>query len=340
MKYKQLGNTGVFVSKICLGAMTFGGRDKPPFDKVGGLDRSETQAIVDAAFDVGVNFIDTANVYALGESEILIGEAIKAKRNDIVLATKFHGRMGPGPNQVGQSRLHMMAAIEASLKRLQTDYIDLYQIHSFDPLTPFEETLRALDDAVSQGKVRYIGCSNLAAWQIMKALAVSEKRCLAPFVSVQAFYSLAGRDLEHDLIPMITDQKLALLVWSPLAGGFLSGKYDRNSEQGISRRDKIEFPPINREKTFNIIDTLRVVGERHGVSAARVALAWILANPAVTSIIIGVRSIDQLADNLGALDIDLTERDIVDLNAVSDTGPHYPGWLQEGAMSQRIPTDS
>ncbi|AYM14696.1 MULTISPECIES: aldo/keto reductase [Agrobacterium] len=340
MKYKQLGNTGVFVSRICLGAMTFGGRDTPPFDKVGGLDQTETQAIVDAALDAGVNFIDTANVYSAGESETLLGEAIKAKRNDIVLATKFHARMGPGPNQVGQSRLHLTEALEASLKRLQTDRIDLYQIHSFDPVTPIEETLRTLEDAVRQGKVRYIGCSNLAAWQIMKALAIADRRNLAPFVSVQAYYSLAGRDLEHDLIPLIEDQKLGLMVWSPLAGGFLSGKYDRNSEYGASRRDKIEFPPIDREKTFDIIDTLKIVGERHGVGAARIALAWIFANPAVTSIIVGARRVDQLTDNLGALDVTLTQQDLEELNAVSDTGPHYPGWLQAGGMSQRVPADT
>jgi aryl-alcohol dehydrogenase-like predicted oxidoreductase len=229
MQYRQLGQTGVFVSRVCLGAMTFGGRTTPPYDMVGGLDLGETKQLVDAALDAGVNFIDTANVYAAGESESLLGEALQRRRRDVVLATKFQSRMGPGPNDVGQSRLHMMQALEDSLKRLRTDHIDLYQIHNFDPATPLEETLRALDDAVRSGKVRYIGCSNLAAWQVMKALGVSALRNLAAFVSVQAYYSLAGRDLEHELIPMMEDQKLGLMVWSPLAGGFLSGKFDRTA---------------------------------------------------------------------------------------------------------------
>lgn len=337
MKYTLLGGTGVFVSRLCLGGMTFGGRTMPPYDDVGGLDRQETQRIVDAALAAGINFIDTANVYAGGESESLLGEALRTRRNDVILATKFHAPMGSAPNRSGQSRLHMMAALEESLTRLRTDWIDLYQIHNFDPLTPFEEVLRALDDAVRQGKVRYIGCSNLAAWQIMKALGISERRHLERFVSVQAYYSLAGRDLEHDLLPMIEDQKLGLLVWSPLAAGFLSGKYDRHTEKGVSRRDKVEFPPIDRERTFDIIDGLKSVAERHHVSAAQVALAWLLARPAVTSLIIGAKRIDQLQDNLKAIDLVLSPDDLAALDTVSDTGPHYPNWIQAGAVAARTP---
>ena len=340
MKYKLLGDTGVFVSRLCLGTMTFGGRALPPYDKVGGLDQKEAQGIVDRALDAGVNFIDTANVYAAGESETLLGEAIKARRNEVVLATKFHSSMGTGPNRSGQSRFHMMTALEDSLKRLQTDRIDLYQIHNFDPLTPFEEVLRALDDAVRQGKVRYIGCSNLAAWQVMRALGVSALRNLERFVSVQAYYSLAGRDLEHDIIPMVEDQRIGLMAWSPLAGGFLSGKYDRHTEHGASRRDKVEFPPIDRNRTFDIIDVLRDIAARHGVSAAQIALGWLLAKPAVTSVIVGARRVDQLEDNLGALDVVLSQQDVEELDRVSDTGPHYPNWLQAGTLKARPPQSS
>jgi aryl-alcohol dehydrogenase-like predicted oxidoreductase len=340
MKYRLLGDTGVFVSRICLGTMTFGGRNLPPYDKVGGLDQATTASIVDTALEAGVNFVDTADVYAAGESEVFLGNAIRTRRNDVVLATKFHSPVGPGPNRRGQSRLHMMTALEDSLKRLQTDRIDLYQIHNFDPFTPFEEVLRALDDAVRQGKVRYIGCSNLAAWQIVKALGISERRNLERFVSVQAYYSLAGRDLEHDLGPMIDDQKLGLMVWSPLAGGFLSGKYDRNSGEGASRRDKVDFPPIDRERTFDIIDVLKAVAGRHGVSAAQIALAWVLAKPAVTAVIVGARRVNQLEDNLAAVDVVLSPQDIEDLNAVSDTGSHYPNWIQAGTVAARTPSQS
>ncbi|WGM45982.1 1-deoxyxylulose-5-phosphate synthase YajO [Brevundimonas sp. NIBR10] len=337
MQYRVLGRTGVFVSRICLGTMTFGGRDMPPYDKVGGLDQGESQAIIDAALDAGVNFIDTANVYAGGESETIVGNAIKGRRDDIVLATKFHARMGPGPNDTGLSRLHMMNAIEASLKRLQTDRIDLYQLHSLDPLTPVDVTLRALDDVVRQGKVRMIGCSNLAAWQIMKALGISSAAGLEPFASVQAYYSLAGRDLEHELAPMIEDQGLGLMVWSPLAGGFLSGKYGRRVEQGVSRRDKVEFPPIDREKAYDIIEALTLVGEAHGVSAAQVALAWLLDKDVVTSVIVGARRLDQINDNIAALSLTLSAEELAALDRVSDTGPHYPGWLHAFAGHGRAP---
>jgi aryl-alcohol dehydrogenase-like predicted oxidoreductase len=248
--------------------------------------------------------------------------------------------MGTAPNRNGQSRLHMMQSLDESLRRLQTDHIDLYQIHNFDPFTPFDEVLRALDDAVRQGKVRYIGCSNLAAWQIMKALSVSDRRNLAPFASVQAYYSLAGRDLEHELGPMIADQKLGLMVWSPLAAGFLSGKYDRNTEKGVSRRDKFEFPPVNREQALDIIDVLKAVAERHEVSVAEVALAWLLAKPVVTSLIIGAKRLDQLQANLKAVDLELTAEDMAELDAVSDTGPHYPNWIQAGAENFRKPAET
>jgi aryl-alcohol dehydrogenase-like predicted oxidoreductase len=338
MRYRQLGQTGVFVSRICLGAMTFGGRTIPPFDVVGGLDLDQAKCLVDAALDAGVNFIDTANVYSAGESEALLGEALRGRRRDVVLATKFQSRMGAGPNNVGQSRLHMMEALEDSLRRLRTDHIDLYQIHSFDPLTPLEETLRALDDAVRQGKVRYVGCSNLAAWQVTKALGISALRDLSTFVSVQAYYSLAGRDIESELIPMIEDQKLGLMVWSPLAGGFLSGKFDRHgsTDQG-ARRVKLEFPPINPGRDYDIVDVLKSVAARRQVSAARIALAWVLSQPVVTSVIVGAKRIDQLEDNLAALDLELTAEDLAELDEVSKPQLSYPGWIQAWGASSRLP---
>lgn len=338
MEYRQLGNTGVFVSRVCLGTMTFGGKAIPPFDAVGGLDLKDSKRIVDEAVDAGVNFIDTANVYARGESEALLGEAIEDRRHDIVLATKFQSRMGPGPNDVGQSRLHMMKALEDSLKRLRTDHIDLYQIHSFDPLTPFDETLRALDDAVRQGKVRYIGCSNLAAWQVMKAIGVSNLRNFVPFVSVQAYYSLIGRDIERELIPVIKDQNLGLMIWSPLAGGFLSGKFDRNgSSDSDARRTKMDFPPVDPESDYDVIDALKAIAAQRDVSAARVALAWVLAQPAVTSAIIGAKRPDQLHDNLAAVDLELTEEEMKSLDEVSKLTPEYPSWAVAYGAAARPP---
>lgn len=335
MQYRPFGTTGVLVSRLCLGTMTFGGREQPPYDKVGGLDQAQSQAIVDAALDAGINIVDTADVYASGESETLLGHALKARRNEVVLATKFHARMGPGPNAIGHSRLHMMNALEASLRRLQTDRIDLYQIHSFDPLTPFDESLRALDDVVRQGKVRYIGCSNLAAWQLMKALGVSARRSLSRFVSIQAYYSLAGRELEHEIVPLVEDQGLGLMVWSPLAGGFLSGKIDRHSAAGESRRDQVDFPRIDRARTLDTIDVLKAVAARHGVSGAQVALAWLLARPAVSSIIVGVKRVDQLEDNLRALDLVLSAEDLAALDTVSVPTPQYPGWLHAANLAGR-----
>ncbi|MDX6345666.1 MAG: hypothetical protein QOF84_456 [Streptomyces sp.] len=338
MQYQQLGSTGALVSRICLGAMTFGGAGTPPYDAVGGLGQADTDRILGTALDAGVNFIDTADIYAAGESEELVGRALKGRRRDVVLATKLHGRTGRGPNDVGQSRIHVAQAVEDSLRRLDTDYIDLYQIHNFDPLTPFEETLGALNDAVRQGKVRYIGCSNLAAWQIVKALGVSALRGLEPFVSVQAYYSLAGRDLERELLPMIRDQGLGLLVWSPLAGGFLSGKFTRAGAADTgARRTALDFPPIDRERTFDVVDVLTAVGARHEVSAARVALAWVLGQPGVTSAIVGAKRVEQLDDNLAAVDLTLTEQDLAELDAVSALPPEYPGWMQTYRAGDRFP---
>jgi aryl-alcohol dehydrogenase-like predicted oxidoreductase len=339
VRYARLGSTGTLVSRICLGGANFGGANEPPYAVLGGLGPDVVRELVDAALDAGVNFIDTANTYAYGESEELLGKLLKGRRRDLVLASKVQNRVGPGPNHVGQSRVHIFNALEDSLRRLDTDYLDLYQVHSFDPLTTFDEVLGALDDAVHQGKVRYIGCSNLAAWQVMKALGVSARRGLASFVSVQAYYSLAGRDVEDELVPMIEDQGLALTVWSPLAGGFLSGKFTRHgTTEPDARRTQLDFPPLDDERAFDIVDVLASIGAAHRASAARVALAWLLAQPAVTSIVVGARRVDQLADNLAAVDLELTDDELASLDAVSRPPERYPGWLQAYTNAERWPS--
>jgi aryl-alcohol dehydrogenase-like predicted oxidoreductase len=327
MKYRLLADTGVFVSEICLGAMTFGGRGQM-WEVIGGLDQSAASAIVNRALDAGVNFIDTADVYSAGESETLVGKALAGKRHDVILATKVRGRMGKNPNQVGLSRLHIIEAAEASLRRLGTDYIDLYQIHRFDPLTGLEDTLRALDDLVRTGKVRYTGCSNLAAWQLMKALAISRSEGLERFKCTQSYYSLAGRELEREMIPLLKDQGVGLLVWSPLAGGFLSGKFTRDQKDGAARRATFDFPPINKEQAFSIVDVMRDIAAAHAVTVPQVALAWLLSKDVVTSVIIGARKLDQLEDNLKSVDVALSVDELHALDAVSRLSPEYPAWME------------
>jgi len=309
--------------------MTFGGIGGI-FEMIGGLRQHDVDALVGNSLDAGVNFIDTANVYAAGESETMTGKALGQRRKDVVVATKVFGRMGPGANQVGLSRLHIMQEVERSLLRLNTDYIDLYQIHGFDPLTPFEETLGALTDLVRQGKVRYIGCSNLTAWQIMKSLGVSALAHLEKFVTLQAYYSLAGRELEREIVPMLLDRKMGLLVWSPLAGGFLTAKFKRGATDEAARRSKFGFPPVNLEKGYDIIDAMIQVAAKHSASAAQVALAWLLHQASVTSVIIGARNGNQLKDNLGSVDVKLDEADLKELDEVSRLAPEYPGWMIGG----------
>ncbi len=335
MQYAQLGKTGTFVSRLCLGTMTFGGVSGP----IGNLPLREVEAIVGAARDAGINFIDTADVYNGGESEALLGEALGPHRDEFVLATKVSSRTGKGPNDVGQSRIHIMQALEASLRRLKTDHIDLYQLHNFDRLTPMEEMLGAFDSALRQGKVRYIGCSNYAAWQIAKAIGLSERDRLARFVSVQAYYSLAGRDAEREIVPAAIDHGLGVLCWSPLAGGLLSGKFDRDgTADGGARRASLQFPPVDEDKVFGIIDALKAVAAERNATPAQVALAWLLGRPAVTSVIIGVKRLDQLQDNLGTLAVTLAEGDLARLDAASRLPPSYPGWIQSYRASSRFPS--
>src|SRR3954471_9031414 len=326
MKFRQLADTGVFVSELCLGAMTFGGRGQQ-WQMIGGLGQNEVDSIVHRALDGGVNFIDTADVYSAGESETLLGRALAGRRQEVVLATKVRGRMGSGPNQVGLSRLHIIEAVDASLKRLNTDYIDLYQIHRFDALTNLEDTLRALDDLVRTGKVRYIGCSNLSAWQMMKSLPISREQRLGHFPRTQSYYALVGRELEREIVPFLKDQGLGLLVWSPLAGGFLSGKFTRTGGDEAARRAQFDFPPVDKEKGFRILDVLTTVAKIHSVTVPQIALAWILANDAVTSVIIGAKKIAQLDDNLKAVDVALTAEDMKALDEVSRQPVQYPDWM-------------
>jgi aryl-alcohol dehydrogenase-like predicted oxidoreductase len=329
MKYRLLGHTGLYVSEMCLGAMTFG---SDGFWKVmGGLEQNAVNQLVKRSYDAGINFIDTANVYSMGQSEIRVGQAIKdlgLPRDELVIATKATGIMNDLPNGRGQSRFHLMNELDASLKRLQLDHVDLYQLHGFDPLTPLEESLATLNDMVRSGKVRYIGLCNMGAWQIMKALSISERKNWTRFASVQAYYTLAGRDLERELIPLIKDQNLGLMVWSPLAGGLLSGKYGRDGKGPAgSRRNDFDFPVIDKERAFACVDAMRPMAEQRGVSVAQIALAWLLAQSAVSTVIIGAKTIEQLNDNIAATKVELSAEELGILNEVSRLPAEYPGWM-------------
>ncbi|ADO67882.1 aldo/keto reductase [Stigmatella aurantiaca] len=336
MNYRLLGRTGLYVSELCFGAMTFGGEGI--WKAIGTSGQKEADTLVGRCLEAGINFFDTADVYSHGASEQLLGKALGARRKDIVLATKVRGRVGPGVNELGLSRGHILDSVHASLKRLGTDYIDLYQIHGFDAVTPLDETLRALDDLVRQGKVRYLGASNLAAWQLMKALGISEHRGLSRFESLQAYYSIAGRDLEREVVPLMKDQQVGLMVWSPLAGGFLSGKY-RRGQQGPegSRRATFDFPPVDRERAYNVIDVMDGIAREHQSSVARVALAWLLHQPHVTTIVIGAKTAEQLEDNLETPKLKLTAEQLTALNTASALTPEYPGWMVARQGEDRSP---
>jgi aryl-alcohol dehydrogenase-like predicted oxidoreductase len=340
MKYKPLGRTGLFVSEICLGTMTFGGRGEL-WPIIGQVDQAAANNLLRQSIDAGINFVDTADVYSEGESERILGRAIKdvgVARKDVIVATKVRGRTGPGPNAVGLSRGHIMDAVKDSLTRLGTDYIDLYQIHGADLATPLEETLHALDDLVRAGHVRYVGCSNLMAWQIMKALGVSAAEGWARFETVQAYYSIAGRDIEREIVPLMAEEKLGLMVWSPLAGGLLSGKFRRDfAGPNDARRTRFDFPPVEREHAYDIVDAVRPIAERHGVSVARVALAWLLHQASVMSVIIGAKTPEQLADNIAAADLVLSEDDLAILEKASALTPEYPRWMVDRQNSARVP---
>jgi aryl-alcohol dehydrogenase-like predicted oxidoreductase len=331
MRYHLLGQTGLYVSELCLGTMTYGG-GKGIWEAIGSLQQDAVNEQVKFAVEAGINFIDTANVYSMGKSEMLLGQALKTlalPREQLIIATKSTGSVDETPNGRGQSRHHIFNEVDASLKRLQLDYIDLYQLHGFDPLTPFEESLSALNDLVRSGKVRYIGLCNMAAWQIMKSLGVSQQNGFTKFVSVQAYYTIAGRDLEREVVPLLQDQNLGLMVWSPLAGGLLSGKYKTADDKGPTgaRRTTFDFPVVDKQRAFQCVDAMRPLAQQRQVSVAQIALAWILAKPFVSSVIIGAKSMDQLRDNIAATRVQLTADEIKVLDEVSQLPPEYPGWM-------------
>jgi aryl-alcohol dehydrogenase-like predicted oxidoreductase len=337
MEYRALGQCGLQVSVLTMGTMTFGG--KGGFASVGSTDVDEARRQIGLCLDAGVNIIDTADVYSEGAAEEIVGEALRGRRDDVLVATKVRFPMGPGPNDAGLSRHHVVNGCEASLRRLRTDHIDLYQLHEWDGLTPIEETLEALDLLVRAGKVRYVGLSNYAGWQLMKALGESARTGLPRFVSQQIYYSLQGRDAEYELIPAAVDQGLGVLVWSPLAGGLLSGKYrrDRPAPAGSRQLTDWDEPPVyDQEKLYDTIEVLVSIGDAHGVSAAQVALAWLLGRPAVTSVIIGARTSEQLADNLAAADLVLTDDQRRQLGEVSAPPLLYPYWHQLKTARDRL----
>jgi aryl-alcohol dehydrogenase-like predicted oxidoreductase len=341
MRYNKLGGTGLLVSEICLGTMTFGGRGF--WTSIGKLDQSIADKIVSRSIEAGVNFIDTANVYSEGLSEEITGRAMVNsghKRSDVVLATKVFGQTGSGPNERGASRGHIMDGVKASLKRLGTDYIDLYQIHGLDTLTPIEETVQALDDLVKQGHVRYVGVSNWSAWTVMKALGIAEKNGWTRLSTLQAYYTIAGRDIEREIVPMLISERVGLMVWSPLAGGLLSGKFsrDKSGPEG-SRRASFDFPPVDKDRAFDCVDVMRGIADARRVSVARVALAWVLQRPFVMSVIIGAKSIEQLDDNLAATGITFDPEELKKLDQISALPPEYPGWMIERQSAARAVTN-
>jgi aryl-alcohol dehydrogenase-like predicted oxidoreductase len=340
LRYKQLGRTGLFVSELCLGTMTFAGTGEV-WNKFGTLDQAGVTEIVRASLAAGINLIDTADVYSAGDAERLLGGALKAlgtRRSDVLVASKVHAPTGKGPNDRGASRAHIMDGVKASLERLQLDYIDLYQIHASDAVTPLDETLRALDDLVRQGLVRYVGVSNWPAWRVMKALGLCEKYGWARVDTLQAYYSIAGRDIEREIVPLLAEEKLGLLCWSPLAGGLLSGKFGPGSQAPAgARRAVTDFPPVNEERAWACVAAMRPIAQAHGVSVARVALAWLLTRAHVSSVVIGARDAAQLADNIAATTLELAPDEVATLDAVSALPEEYPGWMIERQAERRRP---
>jgi aryl-alcohol dehydrogenase-like predicted oxidoreductase len=337
MEYRQLGTSGLQISALTLGTMTFGGQGN--FAKVGDTDLAGAKRQIDMCLDAGVNIIDTADVYSTGGSEEIVGQALGAKRDDVLVATKVRMSMGDGPNMEGLSRHHVISGCEASLRRLRTDHIDLYQVHEWDGMTPLEETLGALQYLVDTDKVRYVGVSNYAAWQLMKTLGIAERNQLPRFVSQQIYYSLQERSAEYELVPLAADQGLGTLVWSPLAGGLLSGKYrrGRNAPEGSRHFGGWDEPPVyDEDKLYDTIDVLVGIADGHGVSAAQVALAWLLGRPTISSVIIGARTDEQLADNLKAAELELTDSERERLEEVSRPPLLYPYWHQRATAEARL----
>jgi len=342
MRYNQLGNTGLFVSELCLGTMTFGAAGQnAQWGLIASLDQKGVNEIVGRSIAAGVNFFDTADVYSFGQSERLLGQSLKdlgVKRSDVIIATKVHGAMSGGPNDRGSSRGHIMDSVDGSLERLQLDHIDLYQLHGTDTVTPIDETLRALDDLVASGKVRYVGVSNWQAWRIAKALGIADRKGYARFETIQSYYSIAGRDLEREIVPLINEEKLGLMVWSPMAGGLLSGKYGPGAPgNGEGRRAAFNFPPVNEDRAWAAVAVMRDIAKKHDVSVATVALGYVLGKPFVMSVIIGASRMDQLEQNLAATTVKLDADDLAKLDEVSVLPAEYPGWMLERQSAGRRP---
>lgn len=340
MQYRQLGRSGVFVSRLALGTAQFGGADHPLYRHIGGLGQAEADRLVGMALDAGINLFDSADVYAQGESEQRLGRALGSRRHEALISTKVGNRAGPHPNDAGLSRVHLVGAIDAALRRLGTDHIDLLQIHAWDPYTPLEDVMRTLGDAVRMGKVRYLGCSNFFAWQLVKANLLAAAHGMEPLVACQAYYSLVGRDIEREILPALQDQGLALLSWAPLAGGLLSGEYSRSRRPTRnSRRLAVAFPPVDENHAFNVIDVLEIVARKHAATVAQVALAWQFHQPGLTAAVVGANSESQLGDNLRSVDLALTTEDLGQLDAVSRLPVEYPRWYQNLPLG-RLPGEA
>ncbi|HEX6995500.1 MAG TPA: aldo/keto reductase [Gammaproteobacteria bacterium] len=337
MQYARFGDTGLIVSRLAFGTMTFGSAPNTPFASVYKVDQATANDLVARALDAGVNFFNSADVYAGGDSERMLGKALGARRKEVVIATKGGNRTGQGLVETGLSRRHLIGAVEESLKRLGTDFIDVYLVHKVDQLTPVEETIEALEDLVRQGKVRYVGFSNWPAWMAAKAVGVQRARGFAQFRAAEMYYSLLGRDVEHEVVPFCLDAGVGIMVWSPLAGGFLSGKYTRSQPKGQSgdRLGGFDLLPYDRERGYDLVDLLRAIGAKHGASPAQVAIAWLLTRPAVASVLIGASNATQLDDNLRAAQLKLTDEDLAELDAATRPTPLYPNWFTDVVADSR-----
>ena len=338
MQYARLGDTGLVVSRLAFGSMTFGSVTQGPFTSVYKVDQAGANELVARAIDAGINYFNSADVYAGGDSERMLGRALGSRRKEVVIATKVGNRMGPGLIESGLSRRHIFAAADASLARLGTDYIDVYLVHKVDPFTPIEETLEALEDLVRQGKVRYIGFSNWPAWMAAKAVGLQRARGWSQFRAAEMYYSLVGRDLEHEVVPFVADAGIGVMVWSPLAGGFLSGKYTRANPKGDSgaRLAGLDFLPYDRDRGYALVDLLTTVGGKHRATPAQVALAWLLTRPQVATLLVGASSVKQLDENLGATAVTLDKDDLQQLDEATRPTVMYPNWFTDRVGDSRV----
>ncbi|WP_236974074.1 aldo/keto reductase [Membranihabitans maritimus] len=339
MNYKYISNTGLLVSELCLGTMTFGGKNGGIWEKIGNVEQKEANSLIKTAFDAGINFIDTANVYSFGESEQLLGQALKdlgIPRDEVIIATKVLGKMNEKPNSAGLSRYHIFNSVDASLKRLQLEHIDILYVHGVDPKTPIEEIMHSLNDIVNTGKVRYIAVCNWYAWQISKAQAIAQYKGWHKFIALQHHYAAVNRDIEHELVPMAVEHNLSIFPWSPLAGGFLTGKFTRKNTTQGARRSNFDFPPVDKEKAYNLVDILQEMGNRYDASIAQLALAWVRQQRGITSTIIGAKTVDQLNENIKSVTIDLSDNDLKEIDEISPLPLQYPGWMVRQQSGYRM----